>query len=51
MTTILGAGAVLTAAAGLCWLMMIMERRREWRGRMIKQIEARGGPRGRTWDF
>ena len=41
MATILGAGATLAAAAGLYWLMAIMNRRRDWRGRMIHQIEAR----------
>lgn len=44
MEVMLGTGAVLTATAGLFWLMTIMQRpEQDWRSHMIKVIEKRGG--------
>lgn len=56
MGTIGGAALAMAAATGLFYLLAVMARRElahDWRGRMIKQIENRGGrpPRGRRWDF
>lgn len=45
MSTLLGAGAFMAAAAGLYWLMAIMGRTAagDWRGAMVAQIEKRSG--------